>query len=52
MPLIVQIEQQSRRKGEIIGCHRLPGVAVRCRLYPSEAVCRRFPVFTAVSTLR
>lgn len=44
--------RHSSSKGEIVARKRPPRVAVRFRPYPSVAVCRRFPVFTAVSTLR
>lgn len=51
MPVIVARAAQSRQKREIALRQRSPGVAVHDRPYPSVAVCRRFPVFAAASTL-
>jgi hypothetical protein len=51
MPMIVARTAQSQQKREIALRQRSPGVAVHDRPYPSVAVCRRFPVFAAASTL-
>ena len=49
---IVACAPQSRQKREIAFRQALPGVAVRHQPYPSVVVCRRFPVFTAISSPR
>jgi hypothetical protein len=51
VPVIVAPKSQSRQKGEIGFHQRPPDIAVRDRTYPSAAVCRRLPVFAAVTAL-
>lgn len=51
MPVSVARASQWLQKREIAVRQRPPRAAVRHRTYPSAAVCRRFPVFTAVSSL-
>lgn len=51
MPVIVARAPQSRQKREIAVRQRSPDPAVHDWPYPSVAVCRRLPVFSAANTL-